>query len=86
MRQFRRDFLIPGGIVLTQVNAVDPQVVHLYGVNDPTTFREMASFWRDMAGLGESRLREERLKLADWFERQAAEHEAKHGGHAKPEE
>lgn len=55
-------------------------------MNDPTTFREMASFWRDMAGLGESRLREERLKLADWFERQAAEHEAKHGGHAKPEE
>lgn len=71
---------------LTQVNAPGSQDVHLCRVSDPTTFREMASFWRDMAGLGESRLREERLKLADWFERKAAEHEAKHGVHAKPED
>ncbi len=71
---------------MTHVNASGPRNVHFYSVSDPATFREMASFWRDMAGLGESRLREERLRLADWFERQATEHEAKHGGHAKPED
>ena len=58
--------------LLTQVNAAGGQEFQSWHMNDPATCRKMAIFWRDMAVLGESRLKDERLRLADWFERQAA--------------